>query len=76
MKETGLGQEGYRKGTGRGQQLGRNRTWRRQEQERKKKGKEGGKNQIKNILPLNIRLLVYNALVRPHIEYGIITWGA
>ena len=33
-------------------------------------------NQIKNILPLNIRLLVYNALVRPHIEYGIITWGA
>ena len=32
-------------------------------------------NQIKNILPINIRLLVYNALVRPHIEYGIITWG-
>ena len=33
-------------------------------------------NQIKNILPLNIRLLwVYNAPVRPHIEYGIITWG-
>ena len=31
--------------------------------------------QIKNILPLNIRLLVYNALVRPHIEYGIVTWG-
>ena len=32
-------------------------------------------NQIKNILPLNIRPLVYNALVRPHIEYGIIAWG-
>ena len=32
-------------------------------------------NQIKNILPLNIRLLVYNALVRSHSEYGIITWG-
>jgi len=32
-------------------------------------------NQIKNFLPLNIRPLVYNALVRPHIEYGIITWG-
>ena len=32
-------------------------------------------NQIKNILPLYIRLLVYNALERPHIEYGIITWG-
>ena len=31
--------------------------------------------QIKNILPLNIRLLVYNSLVRPHIEYGVITWG-
>ena len=31
--------------------------------------------QIKNILPLNIRLLVYNSLVRPHIEYGIVTWG-
>ena len=31
--------------------------------------------QIKYILPLNIRLLVYNSLVRPHIEYGIVTWG-
>ena len=31
--------------------------------------------QIKNILPLHIRLLVYNSLVRPHIEYGIVTWG-
>ena len=31
--------------------------------------------QIKNILPLNIRLLVYNSLVRPHIEYGIVTCG-
>ena len=30
--------------------------------------------QIKNILQLNIRLL-YNSLVRPHIEYGIVTWG-
>jgi len=29
--------------------------------------------QIKNILPLNISLLVYNSLVRPHIEYGIVT---
>ena len=41
MKETGLGQEGYRKGTGRGQQLGRNRTWRRHEGNRK--GKRRGK---------------------------------
>ena len=31
--------------------------------------------QIKNILPLNILLLVYSSLVRPHIEYGIVTWG-
>ena len=31
--------------------------------------------QIKNILPLNIRLLVYYSLVRPHIENGIVTWG-
>ena len=30
--------------------------------------------QIKNILPLNIRLFVYNLLVRPHIKYGIVTW--
>ena len=31
--------------------------------------------QIKNILPLNIRLFVYNLLARPHIKYGIVTWG-
>ena len=31
--------------------------------------------QIMNMLPLNIRLLLYNSLVRPHIEYGIVTWG-
>ena len=31
--------------------------------------------QIKNILPLNIGLLVYNSLEWPHIEYGIVTWG-
>ena len=31
---------------------------------------------IRNILPLNIRLLVLSLLVvRPHIEYGIVTWG-
>ena len=28
-------------------------------------------NQIKNILSLNFCLLVYNALVRPHIEFGL-----
>ena len=31
--------------------------------------------QIKNILQLNIRLLVYNSLVRPHIEYVTVSWG-
>jgi len=31
--------------------------------------------QIKNILQSNIRLHVYNSLERPHIEYGIVTWG-
>ena len=30
---------------------------------------------LRNILPLNIRLLVYNSLAKPHIEYGIVTWG-
>ena len=25
--------------------------------------------------PLNIRLPNYNSLVRPRIEYGIVTWG-
>jgi len=32
--------------------------------------------QIRNILPVNICLLVLSLLVvRPHIEYGIVTWG-
>ena len=32
-------------------------------------------NQLKKILPLNIRKTIYNSLVKPHIEYSIITWG-
>ena len=32
-------------------------------------------NQLKKILPLNIRKTIYNSLVKPHIEYSIISWG-
>lgn len=29
----------------------------------------------KNLLPRNILLNIYNCLVRPHLEYGILSWG-
>ena len=29
----------------------------------------------KNLLPENIRLIIYNSLFRPHLEYGILAWG-
>ena len=32
-------------------------------------------NRVKHILPLYIRKLVYNSLVRCHIEYGILAYG-
>jgi hypothetical protein len=32
-------------------------------------------NQIKKIIPMNIRKTVYNSLVKPHLEYSIIAWG-
>ena len=32
-------------------------------------------NQLKKFVPTNIRKTVYNSLVKPHIEYAIISWG-
>lgn len=32
-------------------------------------------NSNKNILPEKIRLLLYNALIKPHLEYGCTIWG-
>ena len=32
-------------------------------------------NQLKKILPINIIKSIYNSLVKPHLEYSIITWG-
>ena len=29
----------------------------------------------KHLLPPNVRLTLYNSLIRPHLEYGVITWG-
>ena len=32
-------------------------------------------NQVKNFLPQYIRKIIYNCLVRTHLEYGILIWG-
>ena len=32
-------------------------------------------NQLKKIVPTNIRKTIYNSLVKPHLEYAIISWG-
>jgi len=32
--------------------------------------------QAKNILPMNIRKNIYNSLMRSHLEFGILSWGA
>ena len=32
-------------------------------------------NQLKKFVPTNIRKTIYNSLVKPHIEYAIISWG-
>ena len=31
---------------------------------------------VKNILPLNIRKVVYNSLIKSHLEYRILAWGS
>ena len=30
---------------------------------------------VKNILPINIKYMLYNSLIKSHLEYGIVTWG-
>ena len=32
-------------------------------------------NRLKRFLPLNTRKLLYNSLILPHLQYGILTWG-
>jgi len=33
-------------------------------------------NKLKNVIPTNIRLTLYNTLILPHINYGILAWGS
>ena len=35
----------------------------------------GTLNRLKYILPLNIKLLIYNSLILSHLHYGILAWG-
>ena len=32
-------------------------------------------NKLKYCLPLTIKLILYNSLILPHLNYGIMTWG-
>ena len=32
-------------------------------------------NQLKRFLPLNIKVTLYNALMLPYINYGLMVWG-
>ena len=34
-----------------------------------------GLNRLKRILPLNIKIILYNSLMLPHLNYGITLWG-
>ena len=31
--------------------------------------------QVKNLLPVKIKKLLYNSMVKPHLDYGILVWG-
>ena len=32
-------------------------------------------NKLKHYLPMNVKLLLYNALIHPHLNYCILAWG-
>ena len=32
-------------------------------------------NRLKRLLPLNIKIMLYNALILPHLNYGLAAWG-
>ena len=31
--------------------------------------------QCKNLLPIQVKLMIYNGIIKPHLEYGITLWG-
>ena len=33
-------------------------------------------NQVKHIVPIDIRKTIYNTLIKSHIEYGCMIWGS
>ena len=33
-------------------------------------------NRCKNVLPINVRRLIYNSLIQSHLEYGVLAWGS
>ena len=39
------------------------------------KKKIGVLNKLKHVLPLQIKFMLYNALILPHINYGLMVWG-
>ena len=37
-------------------------------------GFQGVLNKLKQLLPLNIKIILYNPLILPHLNYGVTTW--
>ena len=35
----------------------------------------GALNKLKYILPTSIKIMIYNALILPRINYGLLVWG-